>query len=200
MYTVRKTAALVLPILTSVCLFAQPDQVGNPDATLQSGLASVKTICIGPFVGDASQAAAAREVATSALFSTKRFKVTEKCDKADVVLKGAVLERSERRVRGEGESTNFGVAAGGASASRNSASGGFGAAVGGSGETLYSSENRSQATVTLRLVDAEGDIVWAHTQDSPEGKTKSALVDAVERAVRQLMKEVERAEKPPSGP
>jgi len=191
---------LFVLILTSACLLAQTDQAGNPDAALQGRLAAVRTVCIGPFVGDESQAAAAREVAVTALFSTKRFKLTEKCDKADVVLKGAVLEKTERRVRAEGESTDFGVAAGGASASRNSASGGFGAAAGGTGETLYSSENRSQATVTLRLVDAGGDIVWAYTQDSPGGKTKSALVDAIERAVRQLMKEVERAEQPRSDP
>jgi hypothetical protein len=202
MCTVKKVALLFLPILASVYLCAQTDQAESTDPSVASRLAAVKSVCIGPFVGDASQAAAAREVAVTAMFSTKRFRLTENCDKADVVLKGAVLEKTERRVRAEGESTDFGVAAGGASVSRNSGRGGFGAAAGGSGETLYSSEDRSQATVTLRLVDAEGDILWAYTQDSPGGKTKSALVDAIERAVRQLMKEVEKAEaaRPLPGP
>ncbi|HXK59859.1 MAG TPA: hypothetical protein PLP42_08165 [Acidobacteriota bacterium] len=157
----------------------------------------IKKICVADFVGDPTLLEAAREIAFAALFSGKRFVLTEKCEGADAVLKGAILERSDRRVRAEGEAADFGVASGGGYFSGGSGGGGFGAAVGGSGETFYSAEDRAQATVTLRLVNADGEVIWAHTQDSPGGKTKSALADAVERAVRQLLREVAKQEKQP---
>ena len=149
-------------------------------------LLGVKRICVEKFAGDEALVATVREMAIAGLFALKRFRVSEKCDKADATLKGAVLERGERRIRGEGEATDFGAAAGGASVSRNSGSAGFGAVVGGSGEALFSAETASRASVTLRLVNSDGDVIWAYTQDSAGGKTKGAVVDAVEKGIRQL--------------
>jgi hypothetical protein len=133
-----------------------------------------------------------REIAIAALFGMKRFAVTENCAKADATMKGAVIERAGRRARREGEAADFGVAAGGASVSRSGGSGGFGAMLGGSGEVLASAETTTHASVTLRLVNRDGDVIWAHTQDSAGGKTKGAIADAVERAMRQLGRELGR--------
>ena len=66
-----------------------------------STLASVKRICVENLVGDQALVAPAKEIAIAALFASKRYTVTEKCDKADAVLKGAVLERGENRVRAD---------------------------------------------------------------------------------------------------
>jgi hypothetical protein len=103
------------------------------------------------------------------------------------------------RVRGEGEATDFGAAAGGARVSGRSADAAFGALVGGSGESLYSAETRSSASLILRLTNLDGDVIWAHSQDSTGGKVKGAIADAAERAVKQLLRDVERvALKPPA--
>jgi hypothetical protein len=45
-----------------------------------------------------------------------------------------------------------------------------GATVGGSAEGLYSAEMPcSQASITVRIVNREGTVIWAHSQDSPGG-------------------------------
>ncbi|MFN0168655.1 MAG: hypothetical protein ACKV22_19700 [Bryobacteraceae bacterium] len=182
-------------IMVALTAIALPAQVADraPVVSSHEGLRGIKRICVDRLVGEDSMVAPAREIAIAALFAAKRFTVTEKCEKADAVLKGAVLERGERRTRAEGESANFGVAGGGASANRNSGSAGFGAVVGGSEESLYSSETRSRASVALRLVDQDGDVLWAYTQDSTGGKTKGAIADAVERTVRQLLRAMDRS-------
>jgi hypothetical protein len=168
--------------------------------TPTAGLTAIKRICVDKIAGEEAIVAAARELAIAGLFSAKRFTVTEKCDKADAILKGAVLERGEMRVRGEGEATDFGAAAGGASATRSSGRAAFGAIAGGSGESLYSAETRASASVVLRLVDPEGTVVSAYSQDSPGGKVKGAIADAIERAVKQLLREVEKAAAKPAAP
>jgi hypothetical protein len=45
------------------------------------------------------------------------------------------------------------------------------------------------------VVDHEGEILWAASMESTGGKTKSAIGDAAERAVRRLLRDIERAEK-----
>jgi hypothetical protein len=49
-------------------------------------------------------------------------------------------------------------------------------------------------------VDQEGTVVWAYSQDSPGGKVKGAIADAIERAVKQLLREVEKATAKPAAP
>jgi len=185
----------VLVLALSIARFALPQvtpQKAESSAETTS-LAKVRRICVDKLAGEERTIGPAREMAIAGLFSAKRFSVLEKCDKAEATLKGAVMERSNRKVRAEGEATDFGVAAGGASASPGSARGGFGAALGGSGESLYSAETASTASVILRLVDSDGVVIWATTQDSGGGKLKTAVPDAIDRAIKQLIKDVEKA-------
>jgi hypothetical protein len=187
---------VVVTALAQTQVQSAPAPANVPEAELKA-LSMVRKICVDKIAGDEAIVAAAREFAIAGLFSARRFTVTERCEKADAVLKGAVIERSEKRVRAEGESTGFGVARGGANVTGSTGSAGFGAAQGANGESLYSSETRSSASVTLRLVDQEGTIIWAYTQDSPGGKTKNAVSDAVDRTVRQLLRDIERSQSKP---
>jgi hypothetical protein len=160
----------------------------------------VKKICVDKLVGEGSTSDAAREVAIASLFASKRFSVTERCEVADAVLRGAVSEKSGFKSQSEGEATSFGAAAG--RADRLSAA--VGAVGFGSSEKLASAETRWHASVSIRLVGKDGEILWAHSFDSPGGKTKGALADAVDRAVKQLVRDVERLQPPsvtpPPGP
>ena len=49
--------------------------------------------------------------------------------------------------------------------------------------------------MTKRLVDKDGEILWATSLESTGGKTKGAIGDAAERAARKLLRDLERAEK-----
>ncbi len=95
-------------------------------------------------------------------------------------------------MRGEAEATDFGVAGGSATVNRSGGSAGFGAMLGGSRESLFSAETRASASIVLRLLDSAGTVIWAHIQDSPGGKIKAAIPDAVDCAVKQLVRDVER--------
>jgi hypothetical protein len=185
-----KGAIWVVAALTTLSgqyAYCQPDSV--PPST---SLTKIRSICVDKLSGEANIAGVARELAISGIFSAKRFTVTEKCDNADAVLRGAVLERAEVRARGEGEGTSFGQAAGGAQVNNRSGSAAFGAIAGAGSESLYSAETRSTASVVLRLVDHDGTVVWAHSQDSAGGKVRGAIADAIDRSVKQLLRDLNR--------
>lgn len=181
MFMVKWCFVLALPLTA-----AASAQTAEP----ASSLTKLRRICVEKIAGPAPVADAVREMAFAALFAAKRFVVLEKCEKAEATLKGAVLESSDRRSRVESEGIGFGAIAGGASA----AGAGIAGVAGSNGETLSSSEMRRQASVTLRLVDSEGAVLWAHTQDSSGGKTKGPAADAVDRAIRQLLRDTGRLE------
>jgi hypothetical protein len=177
----------------AIALVQAQQELAAPAGSPSPALARIRVLCVESIAGDQAGAAAVREIVIAGLFAAKRFVVTEKCDKADAVLKGALTERSSTRVRAEGESADFGVAAGAARVTGSTGAAAIGAAAGGSAETLYSQETRSHAALTLRLVDPDGLVIWAHTQESPGGKLKGPVADAVERSVRQLVKDYERS-------
>lgn len=160
-------------------------------------LASMRTLCVETFSGDQALAAAVREMVFAGLFAERSFTLTERCDRADAMLKGAVLERGTSRVRAEGEGTEFGVARGAAVRDGSAAAAAAGALAGGQGELLYSAESGQAAAVVLRIVDAEGVVLWAHAQESPGGKVRGAAGDAVDRALRQLARDLARARAAP---
>ncbi|MGH9787829.1 MAG: hypothetical protein ACRD4U_03890 [Candidatus Acidiferrales bacterium] len=191
--------ALILALLFVAGLSAQ-------EATdAPSGLKVVKRLCVEKFGGNETEATQAREMVFAKLFKTKRFVLTENCEKADAVLKGAFLQSSEQRVRGESESMEFGKAAATSSGSvsgtvfssggghvSGSSSGAAAAVRGADSETLVSAETLSQASLTLRIVDKEGDILWAHTEENKGAKTKTPLGFVVDRAVNQLVRDLDK--------
>lgn len=166
--------------------------VGQTPAPPRTALAHVQRVCVDKFTGEDVLTAPVREIAIAALFGLKRFAITENCARADATLKGAVLERATERVRGEGETTGFGTARGVAAANRSRAVAAIAGNAGLADEQLYSAESGTAASVTLRLVTQDGDVLWAYTQDSPGGKSRGAVADAVERAVKQLERELNR--------
>jgi hypothetical protein len=157
-------------------------------------LASLKRVCVERFAGDAEIGAQAREIAIASLFTAKAFAITEKCEKSDASLKGAVTRARAYRSRSEGDSTRFGENA----SVSNSLGRAAASATGMADERLSNSESFETASVALRLVDDDGEVVWAYTADSSGGKTKAAVADAVEQIVKQLLRDIERSKKPDS--
>jgi len=163
-------------------------------------LADVKRICVQGFGGDAL-GYQAQEALIAKLFEAKRFSITENCEKADFVLKGSVVERAETVHRSESESIGFGQGASGSSSSSSSIGGvrssnsssGSARVSGGASEALSSTETKQSAAVTLRIVDRDGEVIWATSQETGEGKAKSAVGLAAEMAVRRLLRDIDRA-------
>ncbi len=192
---------LVLTMLAAGAAWSQEkpkDTAAPPEPAADPRLLQVKRVCVQNF-GDDALGAQAREMVIARLFESKRFSLTENCAKADFVLKGAVTERNDRAFREESEGVGFGVSAAasdssGAGINRTGTSASA-SARGDARETLASSETKQHAAVTMRLVDKDGEILWAASLESTGGKTKGAIGDAAERAVRKFLRDIERAEK-----
>jgi len=161
-------------------------------------LMEIKYICVERF-GNDPLGVQAQEMVIARLFEAKRFRLTENCEKADFALKGSITERSDRTTRSESEGLGF-TASGSArvttgSGQNRESTAASSTARGNDYESLSSSEVKVQAAVTMRVVDREGEILWAASLESTGGKTKGAIGDAAERAVKRLLRDIERAEK-----
>ncbi len=170
------------------------DPPADPAPTVDPRLLQVKRVCIGEFGRDVL-GVQAREMIIATLFESKRFILTDADDckeiEADFTLKGSVAEQREQVHRSESEGVSFGARA--SSSDRvSSSSGGM---QGAGHESLSSSEIKEHAVVTLRLVNKEGEVLWAISHESTGGKTKGAIGDAADRAARRLLRDIERAEK-----
>ncbi len=198
---------VLLTALLFVCGVAsaqeKPKETPSAEPAANPRLLQVKRICVQNF-GDDALGVQAREMIIAKLYESKRFSLTENCEKADFVLKGAVTERNDRAFREESEGVGFGVSAAasdssGAGINRTGTSASA-SARGDARETLASSETKQHAAVTMRLVDKDGEILWAASLESTGGKTKGAIGDAADRAVRKFLRDLERAGKQSTSP
>jgi hypothetical protein len=134
----------------------------------------------------------------SSLLSAKRFSVTENCERAEATLKGTAAENKERLARFEDEGIGFGRRVGAASGSwgqsGGSVSAGSAGVAGVASETLASSSEMTNAALALRLVTKEGDVIWATTEESKGNKIRGPAADLADRAVKQLVRAIEKAE------
>jgi hypothetical protein len=144
----------------------------------------------------------------TALVGSKRFVVTENHDRADAVLKGVALEKSSQELHAFGESTAVSSAAGGHSSQvsgsngsvSGSSSGGFAAKGAGISDSSANTETIDRARVAIRLVNADGDVIWTTTQESKGAKYKGASADAADMCVKQLIRDITKAEAASSKP
>lgn len=131
-------------------------------------------------------ASAAVDAVSTALLSNKSIRLTENCAKAEWRIKGSVVERADLRSRSETEET--GVVSGGIHATPGYATGSI--AGGRSKEALSSTETIRAVTLSLRLIDGEGEVVFSSTQDSKGSKSRSPIMEAADRAARDLLREL----------
>lgn len=149
-----------------------------------AGLAAVKRIYVEP-LGKGAEAQAIQAMVISALVQSKRFAVTENRDRADAVLQGSAVERTSREVHAYGSSTAAGALSGAASVATGRA-----AVVGkaaGIGDSSLDTETDAHASVSVRLVAKDGDILWSTTQESDGGKYEGAGASAADACVKQLL-------------
>jgi len=221
-----RTTLLVIVLLVGGGLAQQAPPPGQPPAQTPSpplppavakadepeqGLLQVRRIYVDSF-GDDAMSKQIHDAIITGLSESKRFIVTENKERADAVLKGTGLEKTTQELHGHQEATAVGTAAGSHS---GSVSGSF---VNGTGSVSGSSRGRfvahsaaiedanvstetiNDARVSVRLVDKDGDVIWATTQESSNAKYKSATADVADKVVKQLLRSVAKMEKAPGQP
>jgi hypothetical protein len=173
----------------------QTNQQQKIDPEIAAKLVTVKRIYIDSF-GDDKESQQLQAMVIDALVATKRFIVTENKDKADATLKGTGLEKTSQEVHATGEATSVGAASGGASATVNggsgSASGGFIARHMGTEDSQASSVAVNDARLAVRLISADGDVLWSTTQESKGAKYKGASADVADQVVKQLIRDIDK--------
>lgn len=213
----RRYCLIQLPTIALFCVvsaLAQTKTSGQPPAQSKTSppvpakasstpdnaspnLLAIKRICVAKLSGDEKFAEQVQDMLISSLFVSKRLVVTENCDHADATLKGAATQMNERTSRLESEGIGFGEVAGAVHGSGGNVSGGVAGVSGASGETLASSTVKNLANLAIRLVNPDGDVIWATTQESTGSKMKGPAADLADRAVRQLIRDIEKAEAVP---
>jgi hypothetical protein len=65
----------------------------------------------------------------------------------------------------------------------------------GTNESEHSQERRHEAIAAVRLVNKDGDVIWATVQESLGAKFRGASADVAEKITAKLKEDVERARK-----
>jgi hypothetical protein len=140
----------------------------------------------------------------NSISESKRFIITENKDKADAILKGTALEKTSTEYHGlsdkavaasshSGYSDNVSGSASGGTASVSGSAHAFHiGSLAGADDSTASSETINDARVAVRLVAADGDVIWSTTQESHGAKYKGASADAADKVVKRLMADLER--------
>lgn len=158
-------------------------------------LLKVRRIFVESF-GDDPIAKQVQAMVVASLTDSKKFIVTENKERADAILKGSGVEKTSQELRSYKDATSAGVAGGGID---SFGAGGFGAAAAGISDSSTSTETINDARVSVRLVDREGDVLWATTQESKGAKYKGASADVADKVVKELLRDVAKLAKAASG-
>jgi hypothetical protein len=184
-----KLIPLLLLVLTAA--FGVERQADLP------GLARVKRVYVDQ-LGGGAMSDQLRDMIMTALQNSGLFVITEKAENADATIRGSGDDKIFNQEHDSSDSIGLHANSGTSNASHNSMNGGVstsrnsGAGVTDS-ETSHIQERRHEATVSLRLVDAEGDVIWSTTQESAGGKFRGAMADVADKVARQLVEDTRKA-------
>jgi len=144
----------------------------------------------------------------NSLTESKRFIVTENKDKADAVLKGTGLEKTNEEFHASSEGTAVSTAGGSENGSiegsmsngtgtlSGSHHGGFFAKGAGISDSQASTDVVNDARLAVRLVSSDGDVIWATTKESKGAKYKGASADVADQIVKQLLWDLDKLSPP----
>ena len=172
---------------------------------IQTKLLGVKRIYIDSF-GDDVASKKIQAMLMSSLSESKLFIVTENKDKADAILKGSAAEKSHQEMHALNDKAAASSVHGGSTGSVSGAfvngsgtvNGSSTSHIAGSGvavdDSVASTETIDEASVSVRLVSTDGDVIWTTTQESKGAKYKSSSADAASKVVKQLTHDLEKVQ------
>jgi hypothetical protein len=139
-------------------------------------------------------AAQMRDILLSSLETSNLFVVTENPERADATLRGAAEDLVFTDVHTSSDSLNAHTSFGTGRATKTSSSMNGGVGIGES-ESDHSTERRHEAVAAVRLVNKDGDVIWATTQESFGAKFRGASTDVAEKITIKLKADFARARK-----
>jgi hypothetical protein len=155
---------------------------GIEEAGLKQLLA-VRRVYVDRLTGGET-AAQMRDILISALEQSKLFVLTENQERADAIMRGAAEDLVFTEIHSSSDGINTHATIGSGRTTTNNARG---AGVGfGENESDHSTERRHEALAAVRLVNKEGDVIWATTQESMGAKFHGASADVAEKITTQL--------------
>jgi hypothetical protein len=183
----------LLPILIcGAALAADGPLPQQPEEAGLRQLLTVRRVYVDRLTGGET-AAQMRDILISAMQSAKLFILTENQERADAVLHGAAEDLVFTEVHNSSDSINARMNAGVTrSPKARGESLGFGV---GESESDHSADRRHEAISAVRLVNKDGDVIWATTQESLGAKFHGASADVAEKITAKLKEDFERARK-----
>ena len=179
----------------------QPAPAAEPRAAtaIEEGglrqLLTVRRVYVDRLTGGET-AAQMRDILISALEGSKLFVLTENAERADTTLHGAAEDLVFTDVHSSNDSINAHANVGSGRSSSSSRGSGSSAGVTlGENESDHSTERRHEAIAAVRLVNKDGDVIWATTQESLGAKFHGASADVADKITGKLKDDFERARK-----
>ena len=168
----------------------QPSAASLEENSLRQ-LLEIRRVYVDRLTGGET-AAQMRDILLSSLESSKLFVLTENQDRADAILKGAAEDMVFTEVHSSSDSVNARANVGSGRSTSTSRNGyaGFGF---GENESDHSAERRHEAIAAVRLVNKDGDVIWATTQERMGAKFRGASTDVADKITARLKEDYERA-------
>jgi hypothetical protein len=170
----------------------------SPAAIEETGLRQlrgVRRVFVDRITGGET-AAQMREILISSLQATNSFILTENQERADAILRGGSEDLVFTDVHTSSDSlnahANLSLRTGAYTKSSKGESSGLGV---GESESEHSAERRHEAIAAVRLVNKDGDVIWATTQESTGAKFHGASADVAEKITAKLKEDFDKARK-----
>jgi hypothetical protein len=185
-----KRAVLVFLLLSAAGLGLEHDEPLPP-------LATVKRVFVEQ-LGGGQTSDQMRDMIIAAIQSSNLFVITENQTRADAVIKGSADDRifTEQHNTNDSLGVHTDVSSGDSSgnyiAGNRAAHQSAGVGITDT-ESSQIQERRHEAQASIRMVDAEGDVIWSTTQESNGGKFRGAMSDVADKIMRQLTVDVHKA-------
>ncbi len=164
-----------------------------------SPLLSVRRIYVDRLAGD-QQAVQIRDMIINTLQASRLFVITENVERSDATLKGSAEDLVFTDTFQSSDSISARASLGSSTASSAGSPGRRGAlSVGvGQDESTKINERKHEAMAAVRLVNKDGDVIWATTQESLGAKFRGASADVADKIVKQLIADIDKLRRPPS--
>jgi hypothetical protein len=184
---------LVTTLAMSAVAADNPPSTGAIEENSLKQLLQIRRVYVDHMTGGET-AAQMRDILLSSLEGSNLFVLTENPDRADATLKGAAEDLVFTEVHSSSDSINArtNIGTGRATSNSRGANAGFGI---GESESDHSAERRHEAIAAVRLVNKEGDVIWATTQESLGAKFRGASTDVADKITAKLKEDFARARK-----
>jgi hypothetical protein len=183
---------IVIAIAITSSLLAQPAEVR---------LLEIKRVYVDMLNGGES-AVQMHDLLIVALQATKLFAITEDPAKADTVMRGSASDEVFDDTFSSSDNLNVRVSGGGSGGNSSASNKGLAQVLrapdlsAGQNESTHISERKHEAIATVRLVNKDGDVLWAATKESIGAKFRGSSADVADKIAKQLVADFEKARKP----